>query len=210
MRAWVALLAMVTIFNFSCGRPAEPPDEETVATVAWQPLASYEMTETQKAQHELALAAVNAMMSELIGELEAALDSGGPAAGIAVCQSQAPMIARRVSDQFGVSVGRTSFALRNPSNLPPAWAETLVTEHVNEPIFVAGPAGELGALLPIRLKAECQTCHGPAEAISEEVRAAIAQHYPEDRATGFEEGNLRGWYWIEVPGGAGSNEETGM
>ncbi len=68
-------------------------------------------------------------------------------------------------------------------------------------MYVAGPAGELGALLPIRLKAECQVCHGPAEMIDEEILASIAESYPEDQAVGFAEGDLRGWFWVQTPPG---------
>jgi len=77
---------------------------------------------------------------------------------------------------------------------------------VDEPTFLAGPAGEFGALLPIRLKAECQTCHGAKEMIAEETLSAIAEHYPDDRGVGFAEGDLRGWYWIEVPGAPAETE----
>jgi hypothetical protein len=31
------------------------------------------------------------------------------------------------------------------------------------------------------------------------VKEALAEHYPEDQATGFQEGDLRGWFCIEVP-----------
>jgi len=41
---------------------------------------------------------------------------------------------------------------------------------------------------------------GTAETITEEVATAIAENYPEDMATGFTEGDLRGWLWVEVPG----------
>ena len=86
------------------------------------------------------------------------------------------------------------------------WAQDLVKERIGEPVYLAGPAGELGALLPIRLKAECQMCHGPAEQIVDEVKAAIAENYPEDQATGFAAGDLRGWFWVEVPVGASEIE----
>ena len=62
-----------------------------------------------------------------------------------------------------------------------------------------GPAGELGAFLPIKLAAPCLACHGPADDLDEDVRSALAESYPDDQATGFAEGDLRGWFWIEVP-----------
>ena len=44
-------------------------------------------------------------------------------------------------------------------------------------------------------------CHGPAEMIDDEILIAIAEHYPQDEAVGFAEGDLRGWIWAEVPPG---------
>jgi hypothetical protein len=91
--------------------------------------------------------------------------------------------------------------LRNAANVAPEWAEPYVAEMAADPTYIAGPNGELGALLPIKLKAECQMCHGPAEEIDEAVMAAISESYPEDQAVGFVEGDLRGWFWVEAPPG---------
>lgn len=203
MRIWTGLVLVILLVSLGCAREPEPPvTEEPAATADWQLVAPEQMTDAQKAQHERCLAAVNSLASEMMGELMAALDSGGPAEGIAVCQGKAPEVAAQVASEYGLAIGRTSFALRNISNTAPMWAQDLVTERIGEPVYLAGPAGELGALLPIRLKAECQMCHGPAEQIADEVKAAIAENYPEDRATGFAAGDLRGWFWVEVPAGA--------
>jgi len=184
---------------------AQPVGTEEIASVAvWQMVAPVEMTETQKAQKELCLSAVNAMAAETLGELEAAMEAGDPPQVIAVCREKAPAIAAQISQQFGLKIGRTSFNLRNTSNLPPEWADELVAARAEEPAFMAGPGGELGVLLPIRLRAECQMCHGPAEVIDEEILAAITEHYPQDTAVGFAEGDLRGWFWAEAPPGEGS------
>ena len=43
------------------------------------------------------------------------------------------------------------------------------------------------------------TCHGPKDKISEEVKGQLAKLYPNDTATGFQTGDLRGWFWVEVP-----------
>jgi hypothetical protein len=40
----------------------------------------------------------------------------------------------------------------------------------------------------------CLTCHG--EAISPEVAAKLSELYPDDRATGFREGDLRGAFVV--------------
>lgn len=200
MRMRTASVLVILLASIGCARDAEPPaSEEAAATAAWHTVEPEQMTDAQTVQHERCLAAVNSLASEMMGELMAALDSGGPAEGIAVCRGKAPEVAAQVAREHGVGIGRTSFALRNSANTAPQWAAQLVAERVGEPVYLAGPAGEFGALLPIRLKAECQMCHGPADAIDDNVRAAIAEYYPEDQATGFAAGDLRGWFWVEVP-----------
>jgi hypothetical protein len=131
--------------------------------------------------------------------LKSEIAANGHEAAIAVCRDRAPEIASEVSREKELRIGRTSYRLRNPGNAPPPWARDLVRRRVEEPRYLLGPGGTLAALLPIRLQEACLACHGPAESIPEGVREALAASYPEDRATGFEAGELRGWFWIEVP-----------
>lgn len=49
-------------------------------------------------------------------------------------------------------------------------------------------------------------CHGPAGKLSPGVRSALEHRYPADRAAGFREGEIRGWYWVEVPKTRGEPE----
>jgi outer membrane murein-binding lipoprotein Lpp len=208
MRTLIIAVAVGCLAVAGCSRQPEPVAQlEVIApTIDWLTIETIEMTATQKAQQELAAAATNALASELLGELEAALASGGGAAGIQACREKAPEIAARVSQQFGLKIGRTSHRLRSPNNTPPAWAQLQVANQVAEPTYLAGSGGQFAALLPIRLKAECQMCHGPTEAIDEDIQRAIATVYPNDQAVGFTEGDLRGWIWVEVPPGEPETE----
>jgi hypothetical protein len=202
MNRWIVVLAVFGLMVSGCAKPAEEPAEiQEVTQVEWEKVLPGLMTDTQKAQQELVVTAVNALAAELMGELSAALDSGDIAAGIAVCKEKAPEVASHVSSTYGVKIGRTSYKLRNPENAAPEWADPYVAELADDPTYVAGPNGELGALLPIKLKAECQMCHGPAEEIDDSVKAAISEVYPDDQAVGFVEGDLRGWFWVEAPPG---------
>ncbi len=202
MRITAAMCGVLCLLLAGCSGPTEEPGVVEEAEVAqWEEVLPGLMTDTQKAQQELILTATNALASELMGELTAALDESGPAAGIAVCREKAPAVAANVSDMYGLQIGRTSYQLRNTANRPPAWAVPYVEAQEEDPLYVEGPHGELGALLPIRLKAECQMCHGPVEQIDEGVMTAIKENYPQDEAVGFTEGDLRGWFWVEVPPG---------
>jgi hypothetical protein len=208
MKYLIVVTVAVFLVLAGCGGQSEQPVvvEESGETAEWIRITPAEMTETQTAQQELCLSAVNAMSAEMLGELEAAIEAGETAGAIAVCREMAPLIADQISEQFGITIGRTAHHLRNPDNAPPEWAEELVLARVDEPAFLVGPKGEFAALLPIRLKAECQMCHGPDELIDPEIQAAIAEHYPADQAVGFAEGSLRGWFWAETS--PGENDPT--
>jgi hypothetical protein len=155
--------------------------------------------EAESSPRARAIAAKDELFGQLSDRLMNALEAGDAASAISVCKEDAPRIAREVSESQGVRIGRTSFRLRNPENVAPAWAQPMVEQQVAEPQFVDLDDGSLGALLPITLQPLCMTCHGPQEQIADEVKAALAQNYPDDQATGFQAGDLRGWFWIEVP-----------
>ncbi len=208
--AGLMIAACVTLIGCSNGQEQTVEVPEEVGFAEWLPITPDDMSETQKAQHEISLAATNAFASEMMGELMAALDSDDPTAGITVCGANAPTIAAHIAEDYGVKIGRTSMKLRNPANTPPRWAEKTVADQVGQPTYLIGPEGELGTLLPIRLKAQCQMCHGAPTEIDETIQTALADHYPDDQATGFVEGDLRGWFWVEaLPGEPeGSEAET--
>jgi hypothetical protein len=129
----------------------------------------------------------------------AAMAQGGPASAIEVCSKEAAKIAQRVSEEQGVTIGRTSFQLRNASNEAPEWAEQWIRNRETNPQFKELPNGHTAALLPIMLKAQCLACHGPSEQLAPDVLQKLNELYPNDQATGFHEGDLRGWFWVEVP-----------
>ena len=145
-------------------------------------------------------AARTELAGTLMGRLQEAIKAQGPERAIAVCQNEAPAMAEKVGRSHGVRIGRTSTKLRNPSNRTPAWAEALVAAKVVEPRFIQTADGGGQALFPIRLGQACLVCHGPEKDISPGVRMALQKKYPHDQATGYQAGDLRGWFWVEVPG----------
>ncbi len=189
--AWVLLTAtMVT----GCGRNAgSPPAADGTADGGRPDKATFER------QREVALAAQKDLFERLSGRLMAVLSEGGPVEAIAVCSQEASEITQAVGQEHQVKIGRTSFRLRNDRNVPPAWATKLVEQRLEVPQFVSLADGQLGALLPIRLKPTCLLCHGANEQIPEAVQQALADNYPRDQATGFQLDALRGWFWVEVP-----------
>lgn len=168
---------------------------------AKNPTTLVSLSETQKKQRDHAVSAKEKLFKSLLGELTASIGKNGVADSIEICKTRAPQLARTVSDEFGLRIGRTSFLLRNAENQPPPWAATFVKDRVETEVNVDIGEDRLGVLLPIRLKEACIKCHGASETITAEVASKINDHYPTDAAMGFAEGDLRGYFWIEVPAG---------
>jgi hypothetical protein len=139
---------------------------------------------------------------QLMGALQKGMAEGPPAA-IDVCRLQAPEIAANLSVD-SVEIGRTSHRLRNPSNAGPDWAGRVLQNYLAQPASVqpqtvALEGGRSGYVEPIMTQPQCLACHG--QDISPDVRAALEQHYPQDEATGFAAGELRGVFWVSYSDG---------
>lgn len=167
---------------------AQPNEEQTPSPTV--------IGEATKAK---AIAAKEEMFKQLSGRLMEVMKSDGPGAAIEVCSKEALQFATQVGEQQGVKIGRTALKLRNPTNSPPTWASNLATDTATEPQFVSVDDHTVGALLPIKLQQKCLTCHGESETLAPPVKEQLAKFYPNDTATGFKEGDLRGWFWVEVP-----------
>ena len=158
-----------------------------------------------------ARAAAGELGRTLKGELVGAMQSGGPVEAIEVCAVRAPEIAAQVSEDTGMEVARTALRVRNASNTPDAW-EREQLEHYLRLMGDGRPVSELPEIAefvdtgdgtafrwmkPIAMGGVCATCHG--KSVAEPVRAAIEARYPDDAATGFEEGDLRGAFTVSKP-----------
>jgi hypothetical protein len=125
----------------------------------------------------------------------------GPVAAVESCHVEAAGLARAHA-QDGILMGRSSHRLRNPKNAAPDWVQPILDRYVSEPLdrrpsTVSLRDGRSGYVEPILLKPLCVTCHG--ETLAPALAERIAELYPEDRATGFRPGELRGVFWVELP-----------
>lgn len=151
----------------------------------------------------------NAALAELTRELA----RGGPAGAIKSCHIEATGAAYRVARERGIAAGRTSDRVRNPLNAPKRWAAPIVAKYAGRHAagldgFAVDLGDRVGVLRPIAHRAMCAACHGPEEKFKPQVRAELKDRYPVDRGKGFKDGELRGWFWVEIPkkGGVSSPE----
>jgi hypothetical protein len=102
-------------------------------------------------------------------------------------------------------IGRASAKLRNPANAALSWTVGPLNDQPAEPRLTANTDGSLGVTPPIKIAANYLACHGSLETIEPAVKAALAAKYPKYQATGFKEGDLGGWFWVEVPPSASNS-----
>ncbi len=137
-----------------------------------------------------------------------AMNAGGAANAIQVCSKEAPSMAAQITTDTGVRVGRSSLKLRNAQNAPPGWVQTWLLAQGGkkadqttgmEGVFEV-PGGRVARFLkPIAIEGLCLSCHGDPSQIEAPVKALLADKYPDDKATAYAVGDLRGALWAEVP-----------
>ncbi len=149
-------------------------------------------------------------MTMLKGELQSAMKAGGPVNAIQVCNTRAPEIAAGFSAQKGWTVARTSLKYRNPDNAPDAWERTVLEQFeerkangedpkqmVYADVVKEGGTKKFRFMKAIPTGPVCLACHG--ETIDTAVEARIQELYPEDRARGYNAGDIRGAFTITQP-----------
>ena len=161
----------------------------------------------QQAEAEKAMQATAAFGQALKSELVSAMQSGGPLAAIEVCNTRAPLIADAVSLQQDVRVSRVSLKNRNPSNAPTDWQAEVLSSFEQRKSVGENPAQltwqetvetasgqEFRFMKAIPTAGLCLQCHG--QALAPEVAEKLNELYPEDQATGYSEGDLRGAFVV--------------
>ncbi len=164
-----------------------------------------------KQRTEAARAAAADFGKTLIAELQRAIAAGGPVNAIGVCQTVAPEIAAQKSSEWKMTIRRTSLKLRQPANAPDAWERRQLLRFAERRAAGEGPATiEIGEyaekdgkrvfryMKAIPTGELCLSCHGSG--LAPEVAARLKALYPQDAATGFRIGDLRGAFTVtETP-----------
>lgn len=171
-----------------------------------------QLTAEQKQQVEtLGQAAATKLMVTLKGELTKAMQVSVSDA-IQVCSNKALELTGGVMDSVEnvTAIKRTTFKYRNPQNAPDEWEmkalqvfEDAAQKGEALPASYVQKVEENGQTTyryyqPMKIAPLCLNCHGDKNMLSEEVSAQLANLYPEDKATGYREGDFRGVIRVSV------------
>lgn len=138
-------------------------------------------------------------------KLMQALQLGGPVASIGVCHLEAPAISEEMLQQTGVTVRRTALKVRNSSNIATESERQILTDFEKRlqtdasavpEYFQQDADGSSVYMRAIVAQPQCLVCHGNVTA---ELQQVLHRMYPDDQATGYQAGDLRGAFVVEWP-----------
>ena len=132
-----------------------------------------------------------------------AIKNKGLVGALEQCNIEAPIISQDLSTK-NLKVRRIASKNRNPENKATLEQEQVLKFFEQEISLGKSPKNlykvvktqdSMQYLKPIVMAKVCLACHGSN--ISGELKAKIKKLYPNDLATGFEEGSLRGAFLVE-------------
>ena len=153
--------------------------------------------------------AVKQTQAALQQELQTALKKGGPELAIHACSTRALAVAKEASQKQNMIIRRTSLKLRNLYDAPDKWEKAVLKDFERRAKQGENPTqiehyemvGTNGAkefrymkAIAIPKGAPCLTCHG--DNIDPALHTKIKGRYPDDEATGYKEGDLRGAFSV--------------
>jgi Protein of unknown function (DUF3365) len=155
-------------------------------------------------------AAVKALGDELRTTLMTSMQAEGPLESIGKCKLKAPEISERVSAAQNMRVARTSLKVRNSDNAPDDWEQpvlelfershargTKVDTLEYAEIMQVGDKREFRYIKAIPTGDTCLACHG--ENLPAPLSEKLQSLYPNDQATGFHKGDIRGAFTVTIP-----------
>lgn len=185
-----ALLVLAGLTSACVQNPAAKP-------VAQYPVSEQTLAETRAVAQQLSM--------ELGGRLKKEMSANGPASAVDVCNIAAPGIASTLSQKNNWQVGRVGTRVRNPLNQPNAWQQAALTTFVEKAakgekfeqmethsVAIVDGKPMLRYAKAIGLQPMCVVCHGKPDQIPSNVKARLQDKYPNDLATGYSPGELRG------------------
>ncbi len=151
--------------------------------------------------------AIKRFSSVLKDTLKNELNKGGVTNAVTACHSGSEAINQQLIAQLGWKISRTSLKVRNPKNTADAWEQQVLHNfekskakgtrikqlHYSE-IIKQGKHSVFRYMQAIPISGNCLSCHG--EKIPSPVKAKLQQLYPEDKATGYKVGDIRGAFSI--------------
>ena len=149
---------------------------------------------------------------KLVAVLTEEMGKGGPEGAIGVCRDVAPQMAKAASAETGWAIRRVSVKNRNPRAVPDAWERAVLEDFDRRAAAGEAPATLEKAEVVVEdgkqyyrymralpVQSLCLNCHGAQEQLTPAVKQKLRELYPDDKATGYKPGDIRGAMTIRKP-----------
>lgn len=197
MRVVVLLFSVIAAMLGGCGSDQAEPEAASVDNTV----------DNTVVLRQAAAKVVGEFQQDLKSELMAAMQEGGAVNAIEVCHVRAPEIAAAHSREGVWSIVRVTDQPRRPEHMASEHQLNVMANFADsahaEEMYTEWRTTEAGDSTfvyyqPIRIGGLCTNCHGTQDKLAEGVEAKLTGLYPQDQATGYEVGDLRGMFVVTM------------
>ncbi|MCW7462401.1 Tll0287-like domain-containing protein [Leptospira limi] len=151
----------------------------------------------------LAIQITNEAKSNLQKKLSTAMSEGGTTSAIPFCKQNALGFTAKMGMANNVTLKRVTDRPRNEKNLLSP-EEVLVFKEIQKqkssagvfPSRVVSSDTNVTVYVPIPFMGQCVPCHGKKEEMQNETKTTLNKLYPNDMATNYQIGDLRGLFVV--------------
>ncbi|MEL6544381.1 MAG: DUF3365 domain-containing protein [Myxococcota bacterium] len=184
-------------FLCACDSPKNAEPSEAQKSVTPNPVKRPAPLEASDRVVE-ARALVEKFKGVLQSGLREAIKKGGPASAIEACSEMAPQFAKATQSEH-LRLKRVGTRVRGLKQGVASAEEAAVLETLSdrnrEHVYENGDEFRYMQAIMVD-RGLCLVCHGAPSAIPDDVKAALAERYPEDQAVGYALGDLRGAFVV--------------
>ncbi len=202
-------IALILILTWSCGNDKKVDSKAVREEIENRKIKKVTEAEIVKRVHEIGNEITLTAKKTLGKKLKSAIQNGGVENAISFCNLNAMPLVDSLSNKFGAEIKRVSLKARNPNDLPDKLEMELLEAYAYQwkdsiPLQTNVQALEGNKYLftkPMLIdNTLCLSCHGTIEnGLLKETKEFIKSKYPNDKATGYKIGDLRGIWSITIP-----------
>lgn len=153
------------------------------------------------------------LLAKVVGTVKASLNKTTPHETVDTCREKLPGMVKEMREKTGWNIRRVSLKTRNAERgTPDEWEAKVLADFDRR--AAAGEkrdqleAGEIVAsaegrvfryMKALPVQEACLTCHGDVAKLTPELQTKLATLYPQDQATGYQLGQIRGALTVKRP-----------
>ncbi len=184
-------LVLIILFAVAVAVGSAPPETKPVAS-------------DEELLAKAAEVAISQFSSQLQTSLKVALSEGGPVNALGVCNVVAPDI-QMAHVRDGWFIERVTDRPRNRNSQADSLQLVVLGRFAASDSLASVTEWDhpqerqkFRYFKPIRVADICLNCHGDAGKLDANVKAKLAELYPNDKAVGYKVGELRGMFAVEI------------